>query len=351
MKEHNINESMTTSGTKLDKKDTSSSSGNYITHVVDADIRPINDKVPFVETYKDLYDSIKKTRVQTKDHSDSLIAQINSKTVENADLKAQIQEKVFEKLGLKNELITPHYLPKVQEYVLAKPHHVIATGSSRNSQEESCGSNDMAHNHYLEEARKKTQERNMNSKPSVTHTTSLQNTTDGSKQKPRSNNQTSRSLLVSKSSGVTSNSVPLCSAVYEKTSPRSCLRWKPTGRIFNTVGLRWVPTRKIFTSSITKVDSEPPNDSNEDITNRYECEQTLNVSECTLNLSACTPFNPKKERLGVWLLKKLMSKNQVPLGIHKQEQSLNSSQVVKEQQQRAYFDDLCHKLLHKVYIS
>ncbi|GJW74597.1 hypothetical protein Tco_0133967 [Tanacetum coccineum] len=42
------------------------------------------------QTYKDLYDSIKTTRVQTKDHNDSLIAQINSKTVENADLKAQI---------------------------------------------------------------------------------------------------------------------------------------------------------------------------------------------------------------------------------------------------------------------
>ncbi|GKC60353.1 hypothetical protein Tco_1087951 [Tanacetum coccineum] len=47
------------------------------------------------QTYKDLYDSIKKTRVQIKDHNDSLIAQINSKTVENADLKARIQEKVF----------------------------------------------------------------------------------------------------------------------------------------------------------------------------------------------------------------------------------------------------------------
>ncbi|GJV43015.1 hypothetical protein Tco_1427551 [Tanacetum coccineum] len=42
-----------------------------------------------IETYKDLYDSIKKTRVQTKDHNDSLIAKINSKTVENANLKAQ----------------------------------------------------------------------------------------------------------------------------------------------------------------------------------------------------------------------------------------------------------------------
>ncbi|GJS89229.1 hypothetical protein Tco_0771865 [Tanacetum coccineum] len=56
------------------------------------------------QTYKDLYDSIKKTRIQTKDHNDSLIAQVNSKTVENADLKAQIQEKVFANVALKNEL-------------------------------------------------------------------------------------------------------------------------------------------------------------------------------------------------------------------------------------------------------
>nr|GFB45915.1 hypothetical protein [Tanacetum cinerariifolium] len=69
-------------------------------------------------------------------------------------------------------------------------------------------------------------------------------------------------------------------------TPRSCLRWKPTGRIFKTVGLRWVPTGKIFTSSTNKVDSEPLNGSNEDITNHNECEQTLDVSECTLNLRA-----------------------------------------------------------------
>ncbi|GKB48103.1 hypothetical protein Tco_0898856 [Tanacetum coccineum] len=82
-------------------------------------------------------------------------------------------------------------------------------------------------------------------------------------------------------------------------TPRSCPRWKPTGKIFKTIGLRWVPTGKIFTSSTTKVDSEPTNGSNEDITNQYECEQTLDVSAGTLNLSACTSFNPKKEGLRV----------------------------------------------------
>nr|GEX96923.1 hypothetical protein [Tanacetum cinerariifolium] len=61
--------------------------------------------------------------------------------------------------------VTPHYFPKVQEYVCAKSHHVITPHSSKNSQEESYGSNDMTHNHYLEEARKKTQ-KNRNSKTS-----------------------------------------------------------------------------------------------------------------------------------------------------------------------------------------
>ncbi|GKD45056.1 hypothetical protein Tco_1269701, partial [Tanacetum coccineum] len=50
------------------------------------------------------------------------------------------------------------------------------------------------------------------------------------------------------------------------------------GKIFKTVGLRWVPTGKIFNSSTTKVDSEPTNGSDEDITNQYEYKQTLNVS-------------------------------------------------------------------------
>ncbi|GKG44389.1 hypothetical protein Tco_0485827, partial [Tanacetum coccineum] len=53
------------------------------------------------QTYKDLYDSIKKTRVQTIDHTDSLIVQLNNKSTENANLNAQIQEKVFAIAALK----------------------------------------------------------------------------------------------------------------------------------------------------------------------------------------------------------------------------------------------------------
>ncbi|GJW14394.1 hypothetical protein Tco_0018527 [Tanacetum coccineum] len=72
--------------------------------------------------------------------------------------------------------------------------------------------------------------------------------------------------------------------VHEKPSPRSCLRWKSTGKIFKTVGLRWTPIGKLFASSTTKVDSKPPHGSNVDITNPHECIQTLDTSAGTLNL-------------------------------------------------------------------
>ncbi|GJW88336.1 hypothetical protein Tco_0163676 [Tanacetum coccineum] len=177
-----------------------------------------------------------------------------------------------------------------------------------------------------DEARKKTQERDRNSKTSVMPSARFQSTADGSKPKPRSNNQTSRSLLVSKSTRCVFNanhdacitkllkevnsraniqshktrnsnkpvdqkshtqkpgrqiftghrfSPNKTFAVYEKTSPRSDLRWKPTGRIFKSVGLRWIPTGKLFDSCTSKVDSEPPHGSNVDITNIHESKQTL----------------------------------------------------------------------------
>ncbi|GJY90738.1 hypothetical protein Tco_0505934 [Tanacetum coccineum] len=323
--------------------------------------------------YKELSDSIKIIRAKTIEHTTFLIAQ-------NAEFKAQLQERGFAIAALKNELrkltrnITTHYLPKGKESSYAKPHHMIAPGSSRYS------SNDMVYNYYLEEAKKKTQESSRNSEPSVMPSAKSQSTANDSKPKPRINNQKSRNWSASKSSCVMTKTVPIAkhsrnsrnfsdskyfvcstcqkcvfnanhdscvtkflnevnshakvpsnktmnrnkpvkqtsfakklerqipkgnrfsikktSVVHEKImTPRFCLRWKSTGKIFKIVGLRWVSTGKIFNSSTTKVDSEPPNGSNEDITNQYEYEQTLNVSACTLNLSADTSFNPKKEGL------------------------------------------------------
>ncbi|GKC78791.1 hypothetical protein Tco_1129565, partial [Tanacetum coccineum] len=202
---------------------------------------------------------------------------------------------------------------------------MIASSKSRNSSKNMprFSSNDMVHNHYLDEARKKTQERDRNSKTSVMPSARFQSTTDGSKPKPRSNNQTPRSLpcvfnanhdaCITKllkevnsrakiQSHKTKNSNKLVdqkshtqkpgrqiftrhrfspnktSVVYEKTSPRSDLRWNLTGRIFKYVGLRWIPTGKLFDSCTSKDDSEPTHGSDVDIPNIYESKQTLNLS-------------------------------------------------------------------------
>ncbi|GJT57382.1 hypothetical protein Tco_0992436 [Tanacetum coccineum] len=440
---------MESNETESKVQDDNSRSGSD-TDADDADIRPIYNEELMAET----------------------IEQTTSLLANNADLKAQVQEKVFAIAALKNDLrklkgnsvdtkfaktsvlgkpvlqslrnqsvvrqpnafkserpqmskprfasqvdvnnnlskpVTQHYLPKKIESAFAKPDHMIASSSSRNTYKNMprFSSNDMVHNHYLDAAKKKIQERDRNSKTSVMPSARFQSTTDGSKPKPRSNNQTSRSLPVSKSSRVTITAVPkadhskssssfsdsknfVCStchkgvfnanhdacitkllkevnsrakiqshktrnsnkpvdqkshtkkhgrqiftrdrfspnktsAVYEKTSSRSDLRWKPTGRIFKTVGLRWAPTGKILASCTSKDDSEPTHGSNVDISKIQECKQTLDLSTCTslngqkqqrTNLSVGALYNAKQENLSVWLLKKLISQKPVPQWIH-----------------------------------
>nr|GEX06062.1 putative ribonuclease H-like domain-containing protein [Tanacetum cinerariifolium] len=387
------------SRTKSYKQDTSIRSGNYITHVVDADIRPHTEQSePIYDTYLlEKVDSnttphstnmsnrggeIDQNAKNTIDHNDSLISQVNSKTVENADLKAHIQENVFVNASLKNKLrklkgnsvdtkfakpsifrkpvlqplrnqsvvrllntfqferlkysksqfasqvdvnndlpklVTPHYFPKVRESMFIKPYHVIASGSSKNSFKELYRSNDMAHNYYLEEAKKKTQYRVINLKPIEMPFARTHHNPNACIPKHMSNNQMSRNWQASKSSNVTLKDVQkayhsrnpslfsnskncVCSTcqkcainathdscvtkflkevnsrvkvqspktrksskpveqkshtqtlvwqiltghgfspnkffvVYEKISPRSCLRWKPKGITFNTFGL------------------------------------------------------------------------------------------------------------------
>nr|GEV00808.1 hypothetical protein [Tanacetum cinerariifolium] len=318
--------------TEFGKQDTSSSSENYLTHVVDADIRPVHNQMPFVEidsnttpdstnmshkggeidqdaeqyqTYKELYDSIKKTRIQTKDHNDSLIAQVNSKTVEKADLKAQIQEKIFANAALKNELRKlkgnnvntnfakpsilgkPVLQPLRNQSVVRQPiafrserPKFSKKGSSRNSSKESYWSNDMAHKYYLKNCIFNANHddcitkflKEVNSRAKV-QSPKFRNNIYLAKRIPNVNKPERR---FSKGYMFSLNK---SSVVHEKpNTPRSCLRCKLTGRIFKIAGLRWIPTGKMFIDSTANVDIEPPNGSNDDNTNPYECDQTFNVS-------------------------------------------------------------------------
>ncbi|GKA09102.1 retrovirus-related pol polyprotein from transposon TNT 1-94 [Tanacetum coccineum] len=70
------------SGTKLDEHITSSSSRTYITHAVDADIRPVNDQVPFAEDAPEFCEFFE---------INDLKAQLQAKTTLICNLKNQIK--------------------------------------------------------------------------------------------------------------------------------------------------------------------------------------------------------------------------------------------------------------------
>ncbi|GKG09706.1 hypothetical protein Tco_0338452, partial [Tanacetum coccineum] len=56
------------------------------------------------QTYKQLYDSIKPKRVQSKEQYDALIKQVNIKSGEISDLNAKLQEQGLVIAALKNKL-------------------------------------------------------------------------------------------------------------------------------------------------------------------------------------------------------------------------------------------------------
>ncbi|GKE72482.1 hypothetical protein Tco_1534523 [Tanacetum coccineum] len=84
--EHAFNKSIyVSSGTKSGKQDTSSSSGNYLTHTVDADIRPVNDQVPFAEVqltaqYNVLANEKQHTRQSKPIYDTYLLEKVDSNT-------------------------------------------------------------------------------------------------------------------------------------------------------------------------------------------------------------------------------------------------------------------------------
>nr|GFC05953.1 hypothetical protein [Tanacetum cinerariifolium] len=64
------------------------------------------------QTYKQLFDSIKSSHVQSKEQCDDLINKVNLKSVEVADLNASLQEKVLVITALKEQLKGKAVLPK-----------------------------------------------------------------------------------------------------------------------------------------------------------------------------------------------------------------------------------------------
>ncbi|GJV42356.1 hypothetical protein Tco_1420796 [Tanacetum coccineum] len=135
--------------------------------------------------------------------------------------------------------------------------------------------------------------------------------------------------------------------VPEKTmTPRSCLSWKPTGRIFKTIGLRWVPTRKIFAFGTNKVDSEPAHGSRVDIPHIHACKQTLGLSAETSARMVSQKMKSSKRRLiaanqASVLMAMMSDHNSSDLAPQRQEMSVenDSSGLVPQGQKASDYDN------------
>ncbi|GJU72112.1 hypothetical protein Tco_1263517 [Tanacetum coccineum] len=77
---------------------------NSVAKLLSENERLCNEINHVKQVFKEQFDSIKKTRVRSKEHNASLIDKLNLKSVENEDLKVQIQDKVFMITSLKNDL-------------------------------------------------------------------------------------------------------------------------------------------------------------------------------------------------------------------------------------------------------
>ncbi|GJT66562.1 hypothetical protein Tco_1018042 [Tanacetum coccineum] len=290
------------SGTKSDEHITSSSSGTYIIHVVDADIKPVNDQMPSAEVHL------------TTQHN--VLANVQQHTNQSEPSSYHYQEGSLEKTQERNRNSRPsvmhHYLdlqntangkhtksynactPKPRNIYRSSPVSKCSGGMSNgvplvdhsrnssfflDSKEFVCS---ICHKYIFNTNHDDCITKILNKVNSRAKVQSLKIRNNNPVEPKNHTHKPGRQIGIGQRFSLNKSS-----AVHEKPhTPRSCLRWKPTGRIFKTVSLRWIPTRKMFTDSTTKVDSEPPNGSNDDITNPYECNQTLYFSACTSNSSA-----------------------------------------------------------------
>nr|GEV93748.1 reverse transcriptase zinc-binding domain-containing protein [Tanacetum cinerariifolium] len=81
----------------------------------------ISENEHLKQTYKELYDSIKSSRIRSKEQCDDLINQVNLKSAKNSDLNARLQEKVLIITTLKENLRKLKGKDVVDEAIISHP--------------------------------------------------------------------------------------------------------------------------------------------------------------------------------------------------------------------------------------
>ncbi|GJX29973.1 hypothetical protein Tco_0238052 [Tanacetum coccineum] len=198
------------------------------------------------QTYKQLYDSIKPLRVRAKEQTESLVNQVNQKSVEIFDY-AQLQEKSM----LNDDTIAPG-MYKLDPVILAPKfknnkeaheyylkHNMEQAVILREVVEQAKLRNPLDSVSYLTCMYVKLIQELLGNIPKVTNRPLLSST----RVKPFT------SASGSKPSGNTKND-RISMNVRDKSASNKIKKrkeWKPTRKVFNSVGYKWKPTGRTFT--------------------------------------------------------------------------------------------------------
>ncbi|GJZ91520.1 hypothetical protein Tco_0663447 [Tanacetum coccineum] len=220
-------------------------------------------------TYKNLFDSIKVTWAQTKAIIDSLQDKLHDTIYENAKLRAELFDnvseqkdtnKVFPKVGESNALskpVTSNSAPSSRESMVMNNERVIALGIFR--------INPFKASRYVNgmKSRKKNQSANVS----------------------KSANQKKHKPKVRKPKKVGSKE-RLASP--KPSTPSSCLRWSPTGRMFDLKGKIIATSESVCQSDCSKGDNACTSNPQEPICKRTKkLMEKMNVTIDVLSAMAC----------------------------------------------------------------
>ncbi|GKC27151.1 retrovirus-related pol polyprotein from transposon TNT 1-94 [Tanacetum coccineum] len=219
------------------------------------------------QTYKQLYDSIKPSRIRSKEQCDDLIYQVNLKSMEISDLNASLQEKVLVITALKDDLkklkgkalvdnavtkhtIDPEMLKIDVESITPKllNNKTAHSACIKHTQEEAAVLKDLVEhikaNYPLDHP--------LESACSVVEPKGTANVNHSKL------NANSKPLCVKCNGCMLSDNHDLCvldfinnvnarvkSKSIKKISKRKV--WKPTGKVFTNIGYIWRPTGRTFT--------------------------------------------------------------------------------------------------------
>nr|GEV78791.1 hypothetical protein [Tanacetum cinerariifolium] len=256
------------------------------------------------QTYKQLYESIKPSRVRSKEQCEDLITQVNLKSVEISDLNASLQEKVLVITALKeslsklkgkdivNEAVPLHSIDpellKIDVAPLALKLHkkrTVHTDYIRHTQEEAATLREIIENErllnplntsldYACKYTKRIQELlnilqqtcpcitdlgRVNLLSSASGSKSQDNTMHdriqrtlrkAKKNKLEEHLRTVRPSLNKKSVVDTKSTSSVTNSIIKSKSVKKPVQrriWQPTGKMFTTVGHIWKPTGRTFT--------------------------------------------------------------------------------------------------------